>query len=312
MKRETKVRAMERMLAMTAADAAAEAAAENATAACRGTLEADAVAAATQAWQANQKAEASTEAWKSMAKAQRDYAASAVSAAIAIGESASRLGGSYSGSTEREVIWGDRAYARTVTSDGDRYSRSCKYSKTDATHEITISVDGMVDLVDAILLPSRTMLSSASAGEGLPLISYHAATGEAIWAVVRNKRLATERGWLAVDGGFLYHSTESLDHARRGVARKVAAAAKEAGKVTRDRRADRRAALVIRLCRGAQATVADALAAGYCPAGIRAWQEKNGIGDSAPLADLVRTGDTLATRLAFDLARKVRREAAAV
>jgi hypothetical protein len=67
---------------------------------------------------------------------------------------------------------------------------------------------------------------------------------------------------------------------------------------------------VIRLCRGATATVADALAAGYCPAGIRAWQERHGIGDSSPLADLVRTGDPLATRLAFALARKVRREAA--
>jgi hypothetical protein len=312
MKRETKVRAMERMLAMRAADAAAEAAAENATAACRGTLESDAVAAAVAAWQASQQADAAAEAWKSMAKAQRDYAARAASAAVAIGEAASRLGGSYSGSTDREVVWGDSESARTVTIDGDRYSRSCKYSKTNARHEITISVDGIVDLIDAVLLPSRTMLASASAAEGLPLISYHADTGEASWAVVRNKRLAAERGWVAIDGGFLYHSTESLDHARRGVARKVAAAAKEAGRVTRDRRADRRAALVIRLCRGAQATVADALAAGYCPAGIRAWQEKNGIGDAAALADLVRTGDPLATRLAFDLARKVRREAAAV
>lgn len=305
MKRETKVRAMERILARRAAGAEAEAAVENATAACRGTLEADAVAAATEAWKANQTAEASTKAWKSMAKAQRDYAASAVSAAIAIGESASWLGGSYSGATDRAVLWGDHASARTVTRGGDRYSRSCKYSKTDASHEVTISVDGMVDLVD-------TMLSSASADEGLPLISYHAATGEAIWVVVRNKRIAAEHGWLAFSGGFLYHSTESLDHARSGVARKLAAAAKEAGRVTRDGRADRRAALVIRLCQGAQATVADALAAGYCPAGIRAWQEKNGIGDSAALADLVRTGDPLATRLAFDLARKVRREAAAV
>ena len=31
--------------------------------------------------------------------------------------------------------------------------------------------------------------------------------------------------------------------------------------------------------------------------------------DAAPLAELVRTGDPMATRLAFDLARKVRRGA---
>jgi hypothetical protein len=312
MKRETKVRAMERLLAMQSADAAAEAAVENAAAACRGTLEADAVAAAGEAWRASQKADAATEAWKSMAKAQRDYAAAAAATATGLGQAAARLGGIYSGSTDREVIWGDCASARTATSDGDRYSRSCKYSKTDARHEVTISVDGIVDLVDALLLPSRTMLASASAAEGLPLISYHAATGEATWVVSRNKRLATERGWVATDGRFLYHSTESLEHARRGVARKAAAAARAAERELTDLRADRRARLVIRLCKGAQATVADAVAAGYCSAGIRAWQERFGIGDAAPLADLVRTGDPLATRLALDLARKVRREAAAV
>ena len=306
MKRETKVRSMERTLAMRAADAAAEAAVDNATAACRGTLETDAVAAAADAWHANQKSEAATEAWKSMAKAQRDYAARAVLDAVAMGEAAGRLGGIYSGSTDREVIWGECASARTVTSGGDRYSRSCKYSKTDARHEVTISVDGMIDLVDA------PALAAASASEGLPLISYHATTGEAVWAIVRNKRLATERGWIATDGMILYHSTESLDHARRGVARKVAAAAKAAERELVDLRADRRARLVIRLCKGAQATVADAVAAGYCSAGIRAWQERFGIGDNAPLADLVRTGDPLATRLALELARKVRREAAAV
>jgi hypothetical protein len=306
MKRETKMRTISRLLAMRDADAAATAAVEAATSACRSAVEQDATAAASAAWAANQTSEAADAAWKSLGKPQRDYATAAAATATGLGQAAARLGGIYSGSTDREVIWGDCSSARTVTSDGDRYSRSCKYSKKDATHEVTITIDGIVDLVDA------PALAAASASEGLPLISYHAATGEAVWAVVRNKRLATERGWVATDGVMLYHSTESLEHARRGVARKAAAAAKAAERELVGLRADRRARLVIRLCKGVQATVADALAAGYCPAGIRAWQERFGIGDNAPLADLVRTGDPLATRLALELARKVRREAAAV
>lgn len=308
MKRETKIRAMERLIAMRAAEVVAADAVENATASCCATLEADAVEAATAAWRANQAAEAATAAWKSQAKPQRDYATAAVETAMRLGDVAVRLGGFYSGSTDRSVTWGADLAARTVTSDGDRYSRRCTYKKTDARHEVVITADGMVDLIDS------PELVAASSDEGLPLVSYRAATGAAAWVVVRHKRLAIERGWVATAGGdgdfVIYHSTESMDHAVRGAARKAAAAAREAGRVTRDARADRRARLVIRLCREATATVADAVAAGYCPAGIRAWQEKNGIGNEAPLAALVQTGDPLATKLAFALARKVRREAA--
>lgn len=308
MKCETKIRAIERLIAMRAAAATADAAVENATHSCRATLVADAVGAAREAWLANQHAESTAAAWKSQAKSQRDYAIAAVNSAVALGEAAVRLGGSYSGSTDRSVAWGDALVARTVTSDGDRYSHRCTYRKTDARHEVTLTPEGVVDLV------ASPELIAASSDEGLPLIAYNAATGAAAWVTVRNKRLTAERGWIATAGGdgdfVIYHSTESMDHAVRGAARKVAAAAREAGRITRDARADRRARLVIRLCREARATVADALAAGYCPAGIRAWQERHNIGDEAPLADLVRTGDPLATKLAFALARKVRREVA--
>lgn len=308
MKRETKIRAMERLIGMRAARAVAEEAVGTATAACSSTLESDAVAAATAAWRANQAADAADAAWRSLAKGQRDFAAKAVEAAVAMGDAAVSLGGSYSGTTGRDVVWGAETAAKTVVCDGDRYSRRCTYRKKDARHEVTISVDGMVDLVDS------PELVAASRDEGLPLISYRAATGEAAWVVVKNKRLAVEHGWIATAGGVsdfvLYHSTESIDHAVRGASRKAGEAARAAERERKGALADRRARLVIRLCRGVTATVADALAAGYCPAGIRAWQERNGIGDEAPLADLVRTGDPLATRLAFDLARKVRREAA--
>lgn len=305
MKRDTKLRAIERLIAADAAKRNAEAAAEDAASACMATLEEDATKAASAAWKAHQHAHALDAAWRSMAKHQRDYASTAVAAAVSVAEAAVAFGGSYSGSTSREVAWGEFTTATTTVSKGDQYSRRCTYRKTDALHKVTISVDGVVDLLEA------NVIREASREEGMPLIAYRAATGEATWVTDRNKRLVAVRGWIAAEGDTIYHSTESLDHARRGLARKAAAAARSAERSAEDARAARRAKLVVRLCRGAVATVADAVAAGYCQAGIQAWQQRHGIGDSAPLAELVRTGDPLATRLAFDLARRVRRDATA-
>jgi hypothetical protein len=223
-----------------------------------------------------------------------------------LASAATRLGGRYSGDTTTAIAWGDATAATTSTSSGDRYSRGCKYHKIDGRHSVTITVEGVVDLLAA------PELARDSAAEGLPLISYTASTGAAVWVVAKNKRLSAVHGWIAAGGGIVYHSTQSMQHARSGLARKARAAEREAASARLDARADRRARLVVRLCRGAVATVGDALAAGYCEPGIKAWQEKNGIGDSAPLAELVRTGDPLATQLAFNLARRLRRETAAV
>ena len=53
------------------------------------------------------------------------------------------------------------------------------------------------------------------------------------------------------------------------------------------------------------ATIADARAMGYCEPGIESFQAKHGIGDSASLPALVRTGNPDAIRLALKLARRV-------
>jgi hypothetical protein len=305
MKRETKIRAIERLLVSRAAAVEAEQAADSAAVACQGGSEEYAASAAVTAWQASQRSQAAAAAWKCQSRPQRDYAASAVEWGLQLGATAARIGGSYSGVTHRKVTWGEAPGATTSTSRGKQYSRRCTYRRIDAEHRVMISAEGMIDLLDA------QEIARASAAEGLPLISYRAATGEATWVVTRHRAIYAQRGWVAAESGTIYHSTKSLDHARRGVTRKARLAAQAAVvAATRQReqaRAERRARLVVRLCRGAVATVADARAAGYCEPGIRAWQERHGIGDSAPLADLVRTGDEMATRLAFALARRMRR-----
>lgn len=307
MKRETRIRAIARLVAMHSAESLATAAEDYAAKQTRSASNpALAAEAAAKAWAARQTATAAEGAWKALARPQRDYALKGHAAAMSLASAAVSMGGRYSGDTESATGWGETARATTSTTSGDRYSSRCTYRKVDGFHAVTITIDGMVDLLAA------PELARVSAAEGLPLISYNASTGAAVWVAAKNKRLSAVHGWIAAGGGIVYHSTQSMEHARGGLARKARAAEREAARARLDARADRRARLVVRLCRGAVATVGDALAAGYCEPGIKAWQEKNGIGDSAPLAELVRTGDPLATQLAFNLARRLRRETAAV
>lgn len=306
MKRQTKVRSLERLIAMRVADDAAKEAAQAAASACERGTEEGATTAAAAAWAAHQQAAATLAAWKALGRPQREYAIATADLAMARARDAARAGGHYSGDTTRAVAWGSRTTARTVTGCGARYSSRCRYTKTNASHEVEITPEGVVDLIGC------PEIADASAAEGLPLIAYCATTGAATWVAPRGKAITAGKGWIAADGAAIYHSTVSKAHAEQGARRKAAGLAKRAAEVRGKTRADRRARLVVRLCRGAVATVADALAAGYCEPGIRAWQERNGIGDEAPLADLVRTGDPLATRLALDLARKLRREKTAV
>ncbi len=304
MKRDTKLRALSRMIERDAAAARAEEAANHAAQMARHAHKAEgASTAAVEAWNAANQANAANEAWKAIAKPQRDYANGTAAAAIALAVAAAGVGGRFSGDTNRGARWGTRTSASTTKTKGDQYSRRCTYRKTDAAHCVTITPEGVVDLLDS------PAIAAASAAEGLPLIAYTAASGAAVWVESKAKSLRAVAGWIGTAEGSIYHSEKSAEDAARGADRKAGAAEREATRARKSARAERRARLVVRLCRGAVATVADALAAGYCPAGIRAWQERNGIGDAAPLADLARTGDAMATRLALDLARKVKRAA---
>jgi hypothetical protein len=305
MRRETKVRALQRLIECQRTQQRAEDAASAAAGAIAagGAVEV-AERAARAAWEARREFRAAEDVWRSMPREQRQYSTDAGAAGMNLAKHAAAIGGVYSGTVTYSGDWGSATTASTSTDRGKQYSRRCTYRRIDAAHRVAITPEGMVDLLEA------PALEQASSREGLPLLAYFAAAGgggAAVWVERRAKSIRAVEGWIAEAGGTIYHSTDSLEHARRGAVRKAAAAAREADRRRADTRAARRASLVVRLCRGAVATVADAKAAGYCEAGIRSWQERHGIGDAAPLADLVRTGDALATRLAFDLARRVRR-----
>ena len=235
---------------------------------------------------------------RELAAATYDHARNLILSAVRI------MGGIYSGDTTMKVSISltETPSASTHLSYGDKYSRSYRYSRTDAVHQVTLDLDGAVGLAN----PANASLIGDSANEGLPLIALYR-DGRAVWMASKGKRITAESGWIAynAEARCCYHSPTSLSHAEQGLRRKVGIIRKQQEGVAASHKAQRRIALIARLCNGATATLADAQALGYCAMGIKAFQDRFGIGDTASLPELMKTGDPSAVRLAYHLAKRV-------
>ena len=235
-------------------------------------------------------------------------------AAEKLGKTAANIGEYYSGETTISASWTDKQEpsATTQTSYGERYSRSCIYSKTDGVHRVFLSPDW------SPLLVERPEIVRLSAQDGLHLIGI-AADGRVCWAKKgAGKTITSEIGWISQFGAVCYHSTKSQADAESGLARKLAALRREWAQAEESRaqaaaarKNERRSRLIARLCGSITASVADARALGYCPAGIEQFQRQHGIGDTASLPQLIRTGNASAVRLALSIARNVTHRAVA-
>lgn len=208
------------------------------------------------------------------------------------------LGGDYSGNTSQSICWGDSSRAYTTTCYGDKYSRSCKYSKINADHIAILCAE------DVVRLDEHRPIAQASAAEGLPIIGLMG-DGRFVWVRRKGKAIVSENGWIGCHAGTIYHSKKSAEAAQAGAKRKAKKVERERWEALHSRKIERRARLVSRLCGKVIATIADARAMGYCEPGIESFQAKHGIGDSASLPALVRTGNPDAIRLALKLARRV-------
>jgi hypothetical protein len=244
---------------------------------------------------------AKIEAEKAFAKLppdRRTMAQSAVTMAMEIGKQAARLGCSYSGDTGYGASWGEKAWAETSTDKGEQYSRKCTYRKTDASHHVSMDPSGIPCLVE------NEALRQCSIRDGLHLIALFP-DSSCVWVRNKGKAIVSESGWIAGNASVCYHSIKSADDAKRGFERKLAIhnrqqlLARQAGKI------ERRARLITRLCGSAVATIQDAKALGYCTPGIAAFQSTHGIGDTATLPELIRTGNQSAVALALSVARKM-------
>jgi len=240
--------------------------------------------------------------------ARRDLATATKAKAETLGARAALRGDNYSGESFRTVKWTEFPFpkAETHTDKGAQYSRGCTYRKTDASHVVSLSPEW------AVLLAEREDVATLSERDGLPLIGIHA-DGRACWVKTKRQAITCETGWIAHFGATCYHSTTSQKAAEQGLAKKLASqrafwasaseARKNAAQYAKD---ERRARLVARLC-DVSATIADAIALGYCRPGIEAFQSQHHIGESAPLRALLASGNASAVRLALAVARKVRR-----
>lgn len=229
----------------------------------------------------------------------RENAEHIVKTAEIIGKSASRLGGFYSGETEFRVLWEDgEARAGTSTSLGESYPGKKSYRKTNAAHCVRLSHAGAIELV------SQEQIRDASLRDGLPLISLMP-DGRSVWVRKCGQKILSEAGWIAHKDGVCYHSVKSVEDAQRGLRKKLNAIERQQ-KLTRNAaKISRRAKLIARLCNGVVATLKDAKALGFCSPGIAQFQATHGIGDSATLPELMRTGNPSAQLLALTIARKV-------
>jgi len=232
-------------------------------------------------------------------KDRRENAERIVKTAETLGRTAVKMGGMYSGETEFRVDWVEcEAMADTRTSLGASYPGKKSYRKTDAIHCVALNIEGVIGLAD------NQQIREASARDGLPLISL-LPDGRCVWVRKCGQKILSEAGWIAHKDGVCYHSVKSPEDAQRGLRKKLNAIERQQ-KLTRNAaKISRRAKLVARLCNGVVATIKDAKALGFCSPGIAQFQATHGIGDSATLPELMRTGNPSAQLLALTIARKV-------
>lgn len=241
---------------------------------------------------------AAEQVFASLPRLRREQANAIRAAASTVAISAARVGKQYSGVTNYSVIWSDATDAKTVVESGTQYSRSCKFRMSDAHHKVYICPDDILHLVE------NQDAGWASKRDGIHLIGLRE-DGSAKWVKLSNKAIHMVSGWYVYRDGIGYHSTVSLEHCQKGLARKIKLSEQERIAAMRDAKSARRARLVARLCDGVLASVADAREMGFCEAGIQQFQSQFGIGDVASLPELVRTGDPSATALAFKIARRI-------
>ena len=124
------------------------------------------------------------------------------------------LGGDYSGNTSQSICWGDSSRAYTIKCYGEKYSRSCKYSKMDAEHIVQLCAE------DVARLDGWRQIAQASAAEGLPIIGLME-DGRFIWVRRKGKAIVAENGWIGSHAGTIFHSKKSAEDAQAGAERKA-------------------------------------------------------------------------------------------
>lgn len=189
---------------------------------------------------------------------------------------------SYSGETVVRILRGAPG-AHTTTEEGERYLRSSRYYRTDATHTITVSRNWLRTVARAGIANLNGIITlwatrPHNVGDGITLF-------KATWAYTSGKRLRVEHGYVAVRNwtpgqrvhyADAYHATTAAE-AVRGIRMRIVAHAD------------------IDLTAHGDVTVrfSDSLAAGNCPSGTRAYIAQHFPGrQSATVAEILAATPT--------------------
>jgi hypothetical protein len=170
-------------------------------------------------------------------------------------------GGDYSGVVSHYVLFTNGCGAETVTKRGEKYSRSCQYSKTDAEHCVTFNY------INAHTLKENEELVKISENDYLYLIELvplKSGVFKATWVKNKGKQIVSESGWVAKMGDMIYHSTTSEEHCMSALKRKFKLAKTQSREATMDRI---KQAEILKLTDIRRIT-------GWCQAGCKAWLDR--------------------------------------
>jgi hypothetical protein len=167
---------------------------------------------------ANTSAALARASWQAIPLARRELAEKTRAICLHLGRTAAATGQEYSGITKPHATINPAIgtpTASTETSTGDNYSGTARrYRKTDASHIVTLAPDWCP------LLAGRQEIAMLSAATGLHLMGIHP-DGRHAWVQRVGKQIKAVIGWIATFGEAIYHSTESQEHADRGLARQL-------------------------------------------------------------------------------------------
>jgi len=191
---------------------------------------------------------------------------------------------SYSGDTTTTIHYGEPD-ASTATGYGDKYSRSCQYTKTDASHHITVATDWFTSVhlrglarVDGLL----TLDAEPVDAEGYTVY-------RASWLRSKGKQLSAEHGYIAIgEHGAAHAKTES------GAKSILTRRANEI-KYSRHERKIRTALHEMRLNGYAQiiVSIGDSIAAGNCRAGTEQFRDRHFPGRTTATIEEVLSAESM-------------------
>jgi len=201
------------------------------------------------------------DAWNKIPKQRREAVDTSLATAKMTMRRVANLLPELSGEVSTEYGLGKYLSVCCRTSHGEKYSRSCKYSKTDGHLKVILTAQCVLSL------QAHEQLAGYSAAEELPLLSVervemdteHDGVFRCVWPrKARGWDAVLVHGWIAMSGNTIYHSEASAQAAASGLRKKLNSSPQN-GSLSHCEQITRRAIRDV---------------TGWCGPGVQAWIER--------------------------------------